>query len=231
MKVWRLSDPVDSRFARASRRGSWSQSSGLCPECGASSQRRIQPLVLEWEPGSDAIGDFTWPGFGSDIAITEPVANLLEAFGGFETGPVEMVQDSTLKRPSGSRSGKPRVWLPYEGPPLRDLWVTQQVHLDLERSSVRLVKECMTCGRKHYDIDGIERYETGWDKERRESVETRIPRQHGLGIYLAADALAGVAIFRLHEFPGWILVTDLVKNFVEKEGFTNVSFLEAGETL
>lgn len=231
MRIWRLTDPADSRFARASRRGSWSPSSGVCPDCGASSQERIQPLVLEWEPGSDVIGDFTWPGFGSDVAITEQVANRLKAFGGFEPGPVEMVQDSTLNRPSGSRRGKPRVWLPYDGPPLRDLWVTHQAYLDLERSSVRLVNECKICGRKHYDIDGIEWYETGWDKERRESVKTHHPRCQGLGIYSSADALAGVAIFRVREFPGWILVTDVVKDFVEKEGFTNVSFLEAGETL
>jgi len=231
MRVWRLTDPADSRFARASRRGSWSPTGGLCPECGASSQERIQPLILEWESGSDVIGDFTWPGFGSDIASSEQAAKGLKAFGGFEPGPVEMVQDSTLKRSSGSRRGKPRVWLPYEGPPLYDLWVTQHAHLDLERSSVRLVRECKTCGRKQYDLDGIERYETGWDKQRRESFKTHIPRRQGLGIYVDADALAGTAIFRTREFPGWILATDVVKELIEKEEFTNVNFLEAGETL
>jgi len=230
MRVWRLADPGDDRFARASRRGSWSPSSGLCSECGASSQERIQPLVLEWEPGSALVGDFTWPGFGSDIAITEQVVKALKSFGGFEAGPVEMVQEPNLKRPSGSRRGKPRVWLPYEGPPLYDLWVTQQVHLDRERSSVWLVKQCRTCSRQQYAVDGIERWETGWDKERRESVKTHIPRSRGLGLYVEEDALAGTAIFRTHEFPGWVLCTDAIKELVEKEGFTNVSFLEAGET-
>jgi len=225
MRVWRLADPGDHRFARASRRGSWSPSSGVCSECGASSQERIQPLVLEWEPGSDRVGDFTWPGFGGDIAITEQVVKALKAFGGFEPGSVEMVQD-----PNGSCRGKPRVRLPYQGPPLYDLWVMQQVHLDLERSSVWLVKECGTCRRRQFTVDGIERWETGWDKERRESVKAHIPRSRGLGLYVAEDVLAGTAIFRTHEFPGWILCTDPVKELVEKEGFTNVSFLEVGET-
>jgi hypothetical protein len=111
-----------------------------------------------------------------------------------------------------------------------DLWVTQQVRLDLGRSSVWLVKECKTCGRQQYAVDGIEKWETGWDKERRESVKAHIPRSRGLGLYVAEDALAGTAIFRTHEFPGWVLCTDVIKGLAEKEGFTNVSFLEAGET-
>jgi hypothetical protein len=72
--------------------------------------------------------------------------------------------------------------------------------------------------------------ETDWDKERRESVKARIPRRRGLGFYVGEDVLAGTAIFRTHEFPGWILCTDVIRDLVEKEGFTNVSFLEAGET-
>ncbi|MGH9891684.1 MAG: hypothetical protein ACREA0_06825 [bacterium] len=230
MKLWRFADPSDQQFAEASRRGTWSPSSGLCSECGASSQERIQPLVLEWEPGSDVIGDFTWPGFGSDIAIAEKVVTAFKGFGGFEPGPVEMVQDPNQRRQGGPHRGKPRVWLPYQGPPLYDLWVTRQVHLDLERSSVWLVKECRTCGRQQYAVDGIERRETRWDKEQRKSVRMHIPRSRGLGFYVAEDAFTGSAIFRTHEFPGWVLCTDLVKEIVEKEGFTNVSFLEVGDT-
>jgi Immunity protein family (Imm11) len=141
-----------------------------------------------------------------------------------------MIQDPNLKRPSRSRRRKPSVWLPYQGPPLCDLWVTQQVHVDAERSSVRLVKECSTCGRQQYAVDGIERWETEWDSERRESMKRRVPRSRGLGVYIREDALAGNAIFRTHEFPGWTLCTDHVRKLVEKEGFTNVSFLEVGET-
>jgi hypothetical protein len=38
-------------------------------------------------------------------------------------------------------------------------------------------------------------------------------------------------IFRVAEFPGWILCTDEVKQLIESHGFTNVSFLEMGEVL
>jgi hypothetical protein len=229
MKIWRLAGSGDHRFARASRRGSWSPSSGVCPECGASSQERIRPLVLEWEPGSDTIGDFTWPGFGSDIAITERVAKALENVVGFKLGPVEMVQEPNLKLPPSSRRGD-RVWLPYQGPQLWELWVTQQVHLDVERSSVWMVKECRSCGRQQHAVDGIERWETGWDNERREPVTTHFPRSRGLGLCFVDDAIAPTAVFRSHEFPSWVLCTDRLKELVEKEGFTNVRFLEVGET-
>lgn len=45
--LW-FADPVDSRFARASRRGSWTpESLGACQQCGTSRQRRARPLILE----------------------------------------------------------------------------------------------------------------------------------------------------------------------------------------
>ena len=40
MKIWRLIDPNDDRYARASRRGTWSPGKGLCPECKASREER-----------------------------------------------------------------------------------------------------------------------------------------------------------------------------------------------
>jgi hypothetical protein len=228
--IWRFADPGDYRFAQASRRGSWSPSAGLCLECSASSQKRIQPLILEWEPGANVIGDFTWSGFGSDIAVTERVAEDLKSFGGFEPGPIEMVQDPELRASDGARRSKPRVSLPYQGPQLCELWVTQNVHLDLKKSSVRLAKECGTCGQRQYEVDGIERRESTWDAERRESVKEHIPRSQGKGLFVAEHALAGTAIFRTLEFPGWVLCTDRVKELVTQKGFTNVAFLEVGDT-
>jgi hypothetical protein len=38
-------------------------------------------------------------------------------------------------------------------------------------------------------------------------------------------------IFRVEELPGCILGTDDVKRLIEEHGFTNVSFLEMGDTL
>ena len=73
LKLWRFSDPDDDRFARASRRGTWDHG------------HRVSPLVIEWEPDSDVVGDFVWPGLDSDIVVTEKVYKALASrFSGFE---------------------------------------------------------------------------------------------------------------------------------------------------
>ena len=83
MKLWRFSDPRDYQYARASRRGTWE---GRPP-------RRVKPLVIEWEPDSNVIGDFTWPGFDSDIVITDRVGAAMKEAGvtGLDLAPVENV--------------------------------------------------------------------------------------------------------------------------------------------
>ena len=101
---------------------------------------------------------------------------------------------------------QPRVWLPYEGPPLWDLWVTALCHLDLERSGVTLEKECSTCGTKFYK---------GPPFEERHLVVN--PASWG-----------GEDIFRIEQ-SGWVFCTERAKEFIEQAGFTNVSFLEDGE--
>ena len=227
MKIWRFRDPHDARFARASLRGTWTQSTGTCPECGATSQRRVQPLVIEWEPDSDVVGDFVWPGFGSDIAVTDRVIEVLAARNSkFELGPVEMYQDPKLKR---TKRSKPRVWLPYKGSPLYDLWVTYQVSVDHERSSISLQNRCSACGIDRYKVSGIERWESNWDQERMELIPTHIERSQDQGLYVRRSDLNGYQLFRVNEAPAWILCTDGVKEAIEAEDLTNVMFLEVGE--
>ncbi len=226
MTLWRFSDPRDFTFARASLRGSWSEAGTACEECGASSQRRVQPLVIEWEADSDTVGDFVWPGFGSDLAISDRVAVALEEkFTGFELGPVEMFQDPKLKR---SKKSKPRVWLPYDGPELHDLWVTPSVAIDRERSTVMLASECATCGAQQYSVDGVEKVELGWDQELKQAMETHIPRSRNAGLFVRREDLRA-DIFRVIEFPAWILCTDEVKRVIEEQKYTNAGFLEVGE--
>ena len=85
MKVWRFASPAKGEFAAADRRGSWtvSETPGVCPECSASRQRRSKPLVMAWQPGSDRVGDFVWPGLGGEVVVTDRV---LEAIQGISTG-------------------------------------------------------------------------------------------------------------------------------------------------
>ena len=184
---------------------------------------------MTWLPGSDLVGDFTWCGLDTDVAVTDKVMDvLLERFGGFEAGPVEMVDDPAVLR--GKRR-KPRVRLPYEGPPLHELWVTAWAHLDRQGSSAELEFSCGTCGTEQWQLYGVERWDSHFDAERWQLVETKTERLLGAGVMVRAEELAGAAVFRVHEFPGWPFCTDPVRALIEQEGFTNVAFLEMGDVV
>jgi len=157
---------------------------------------------------------------------------LEERFHGFEFKLVEMWQDPKLKRPQRiTKRTKPRVWLPYEGIPLYELWVTTWVHADLNRSTIRLVMACSTCGYRAYEVEGVEMRKSRWNAVSKGLVEVYAPRQVGKGIYVHQEDLQGADIFRLFELPGWILCTEEIKVLVEDQKFNNVSFLEVGDLL
>lgn len=214
MKLWRFSDPKDFSYARASRRGTWQ----------GTPARRIRPLIVEWEPDSDVIGDFTWPGFDSDAIVTDDVGKTLQRAGvpGFELAPVQMVENSEqLKR----HSKKPRVLLPYVGPQLWDLWVTAWTQIDRARSTVKEIQA--EDGSESFQVSGVQRTDKIWDQVKGYLITREVPRTEGQGLFIPTTR----GIFRISEFPAWIFCTDDVKQVVEAHGFTNVSFLEMGDVL
>lgn len=123
MKLYHFHNPHDYRYARAGRLGTWSASKGVCLECRRSTQERIPPLILEWLPDSDQIGDFVWPAIDDEVVVAQHVRDALRSsFVGFQFEVVEMYQDPKLRPPRRvSGRTKPRVWLPYAGPTLWDL--------------------------------------------------------------------------------------------------------------
>ena len=65
MKLWRFADPFDYHFARAGRvGGTWQE---------GEYRFRRKAIVIEWEPDSDVVGDFTWPGLDTDVVVTAQV--------------------------------------------------------------------------------------------------------------------------------------------------------------
>ncbi|MCH8806240.1 MAG: hypothetical protein IH986_09155 [Planctomycetes bacterium] len=157
---------------------------------------------------------------------------LRERFTGFELGPVQMIQNPKLKRSSRvTKRTKPRVWLPYEGPELHELWVTRDVPMDGERTTAHLVKRCASCGCERYELDGAENIEGHWDRERRTYLRMRKPREQGKGVFLRKRDLGDADIFYLREFCGWVFCTDRVKRFIEERGYTNIDFFEMGEVV
>lgn len=230
MKLFRFTDPSDSRFARAGRRGRWSEGEGLCGVCGASQETRRQPLVIEWEPGSDLVGDFVWPGLDDDVALTRAAFEVLAAkFSGFEAGPVEMIEPSRSPRRSGSSSGySPTVRLPYEGPELVELWVTARARFEPAKSHARRISHCETCGAEAFEVDGVERVDVSWDSDERVLRRTRVPALAGRGLHIDRGQLNGASVFRVLEFPAWLFCTEAVRDAVCTAALSNVAFLEMG---
>lgn len=86
-------------------------------------------------------------------------------------------------------------------------------------------------GATSWELYGVERWDTDLDRERMELVRTHSDRLPGAGVFVPEADLAGSSIFRVHEFPGPVFCTDPVRELVEKEKFSNVSFLEMGDVV
>ncbi len=204
MSFYQMLSPRDYNYAQFGIRGTWtpSKSEGLCPECTRSSQIRVPPLIIEWEPGSDLIGDFIWSGISFELVSKQFVAlELKKHFSGFDIKEIKMFQDNRLKMPKATREGtQKRIYLPYEGPTLSELWVDSWFPLDEAKSNVKLEKTCSTCGYRYY-----------------------IPKRSGL--VLDHNYSTTYDIFRIAQFPGWIFCTEKVKEYIEARKYTNIIFI------
>ena len=189
----------------------------------------MPPLVLEWLPGSDTIGDFVWPGLREDLVVVERVARDLEDhFSGFELYSVEMFQEErlyNLKR----KPRKPIILLPYKGPKLYDVWVTKVVNIDLGRSSVK--KMVSDTGEATYEAEGLEEYKGEVDAKTLELSYQHIQREQGKGLYVNIADLGGCDLFHIEEFFGFKYCTNKLKHHIEEKVYKNVRFLEVGEAI
>jgi hypothetical protein len=221
MTLWRLRELSDSPYARASRVGTWIEE-GDPPQ-----SIRVKPLVIEWEPGSVVVGDFTWPGTGDYMAKRCVAQELVDrGFKGFELGPVEIVANRDYKR----RKPRNMIQLPYAGPELADLFVTHWVNVNRERSTLK-VKGARD-GEPIFDLEGFERIEVGdWHRDTGVLDRIHVPRTPGMGAYVEEGELDGCDLFKVKGLSGWIFCTDRLRNFILDKGYTNVTFFEVGETI
>jgi hypothetical protein len=190
----------------------------VCPACGAGTS--TGPLRVEWDDGSDRIGDFTHAR--AHLVVRKDAATALQSrFRGFRLGAIEMPDHPNLRKPTRITKRTPkRVWLPYDGPELCELVVEREVPL-LPESTVTVESMCDSCGRPTYSsFDGMEeRSGTG-----------RKLREPGKGLLFRATDLQRSDFFRA-AFTGLSLCTDAAKTFIESRGFTNIEFLESGDIL
>lgn len=180
-----------------------------CLECRWAPTPR--PLEVVWDRGSDVVEDFVF-GYGFVFAKESVGAEVAGTFGGISLHELEMLPDEL--------GGKPRVALPYQGPPLCELVPTRQVEL-LPRSTVEIEEQCGQCGRVTYKrFLGLER----------RSGRLHTPRKPEHGLFFDSVELSGVHIFQPRN-TGLFLCDETVKEFVTTQGYSNVEFLQVGELL
>ena len=198
----------DSRYADCSRIGSYRRNPN-CPKCGTQRWKRTRPLVIEWEEGADVIADFTFPG-SEEIMVTNRVREFLEGSGlrGFEFGPVSMEQNRKLKKPRRPNPRKKRVWLPYEGPLLWELWTTSLCRLNLDKSKRTLLSECPVCHWREYVVD----------------EETPLENS----FFVEARSWDGSDFFRIQDLD-LTFVTEKAARALAKQEFTNLLIEKRGK--
>lgn len=209
IQVYYFCDPRLDSFAYAIRRGTWDpRGAKVCPECQSSRQTRIPPLIIEWQPGSDKIGDFVWPGFNDEMVVTQNVRESLEKLDKeIIYNRIQFFQNKSLKKPTKlTKRSQRRVWLPFTGPTLWDVKFMKYVHLDLEQSGVALYKVCSTCG---------------------EVFHRSKPGRDHLKV-IEKSSWRGEKMFHIYEHSGLFFCTEEVKNFIQISDFTNVGFKEYG---
>ena len=190
----------DDVFAHALMSGTY-ETLPRCSKCKLAARRRIAPLVIEWDVGSNVIGDFTWPAGLEELVVSDRVRSCFESegFTGARFEPVEMREKQGLKRPRKESKTRSRVWLPYSGLPLWNLIATSYCDMDLATSGRSLVSECDGCARQRMIVQ--------------DSTAPLVVKPH---------SWEGADFFRIREMGNLTLVAERVKEAIEKHEFTNV---------
>lgn len=188
-------------FAHFSALGTWADERVPCKICGWHWQTIVPPLLVQWEPSTDVIGDFSWDGpFGYTFVVKESVAESLRAMH-FECDflPVSFMS------PERKRNAR-CVPYPYTGPKL--LWgeCGTFVDLDQEASHVELTSSCPACGDVRYTF-------------------------RNSGIVIRREKWGGQRMFRIttNGRSAATFVSEEGLQLILDAGFSNVAFSEAGE--
>ena len=161
----------------------------------------------EWNVDGNEVKDFL--NCNRATIAKQSVANELnERFMGLSLHNVNIIR--TEREKSSKRKLK---WLPDEDPILKFIFTTIELKL-LSQSSVKY-----SDGSKYLsEIDGI--------SELRGNLI--IPRVEGKGFFFSSHDINGYDFFK-PENTRFLLCTENVKEFCEKQGYTNIVFLEVGD--
>ncbi len=232
-RLWRPAAPIDTAFAEARLRSpAVRKGTARCARCGAGAVYEIpRPLVVEWDSGSDSIGDFVLVG-RRVIAKRTVAARLSAEFRGVSPSPVEMIQEARFEKPGARKRAKgDRVLLPYEGPPLVELWPTADIE-PLPSTTFEVLPPCSGCGSERRTITGVEVREQHYDLKKKALVPSFTARAPGQGVFLRASDIDGLGLFRVAGSGlSVILCDDAFRASVQEQGYSNIEFLEYGNAV
>ena len=143
MKIYLLLNWDNYEYASFSHVGTWSHETIYCNHCEFSDQKLVDPLLIEWEPDSDIIGDFSWCGY--TMIVSEKVKNFF-ILNSFECDFSEVV----IKKPTTRPKGRKIVPYPYKGPRLYWVKPTLRVEVDTEKSGISIDTECDKCNHTEF---------------------------------------------------------------------------------
>ena len=216
--AWALWIPTGNEYA--SMMPIYNESTETPLLCAICNSGEPEQLLVEWDDGSDVVGDFV-NAMGRVVVQARVATRLLKHFSGFKKGPVEMFDHPNLRLPNRvTKRTARRVWLPYDGPKLCELVITREVPLH-PKSTVEIEVVCQACGRIQYKAF------LGVSKK---SLDKTIPRKPGKGLFFRKKDLRSADFFR-PKYTGWNLCTDRAKKLIKEAGYTNIEFLEVGDIL
>jgi hypothetical protein len=198
-----------------------------------------KPLKMQWCCGSALIGDFTHVGGWVAIVAKISVAVRLQSkFSNLGIQNVELVKARHLISPKNGTIGlEPRVWWPYTGEEIYELFSTTVVVIDLTRTTAPKGESADRRETVYVSGCGV------LDIIPFQDAVREVPRKQNHGIYVTKNQFAD--FFHLkspngngvkccggeHEIgPNYAMYcSNRAKKYIEKNKFTNIVFVEVGE--
>ncbi len=153
----KLLDLPPAAFAHFAAVGTWKSQREPCNSCGWGRETIVPPLVVQWEPSSKVIGDFSWDGpFGLTPIVRDSAAAVLSAPEFCcQLHPVVYIKPDRIRQ---------TVAFPYNGPTLQWSDCQARVELDREASGVTMLSSCSFCGDTRFDfrMEGIVIRKSAW---------------------------------------------------------------------
>jgi hypothetical protein len=201
--VDRLMEMQSAPFAHFSALGTWFPDPWtVCSSCGNDNQICIEPLLVQWEPSTDRIGDFSWDGpFGYVFIVQRRVVDLFQS-NGMECDFLRV----KYVPPESKRRRAKCVPYPYTGPELRWAECNTLLDLDMNASGVEVKMSCPVCGTIKYTF-------------RKEGIVIRRNQWHGENLFRIRTNGRSAATF----------VTEEGRQLLQKAKCSNVAFSVAGE--